>query len=297
MKKINLLFVVFIAVFGLFTACEPTENGSAPNITFDDGGEITLAEGVTTKALTGTIAATEKLDEVVVFRVVGSDETQIATYTSFTSGDITTTDDENYNFRITVSSITEETTIRIEATDKEDQVAKKNIVIKVTGTPAAPNLKAEFTAILLGAQQNAEPSCLDVNTGVRYSISDNNTANNSAVIDILYYYGTQNNATLAAPNDPSVNGTGTNSFNWTGEGTGWNVQNATKFAISSLDYSTVTKEQINDITGLSASLAKTLALGNVVAFQTSEGKKGLLKVTALVTGATGTITIAVKIQE
>ena len=41
---------------------------------------------------------------------------------------------------------------------------------------------------------------------------------------------------------------------------------------------------------------KNLTVGNTVAFETADGKKGIFKVSDLVTGSAGTITINVKIQ-
>ena len=293
MKKNNLFFgigVIGLAI--LFNSCGDKEVGLAPSITFDDGAEIVLAEGENSTAVTGSIVAEEKLNQVTVFTVIGTDETQIGTYSSFSSGDITTTDDLNYNFRITVTGINQDMSLKIEAVDKEAQSSTKSISLKVTSAPA---LKAEFTAILMGGQDNVTyGSCLDANTGLVYKITGGVAKTNAPLIDILYYYGSSNLATLAAPNDPTVDGTGAGSFDWTGT---WSIKNATKFAESTLDYSAVTSGEVNAITGLSASLVTNLTVGKVIAFQTADSKKGVLKVTALTTGGGGTITLSVKVQE
>ncbi|MBN1413639.1 MAG: hypothetical protein JW973_00955 [Bacteroidales bacterium] len=290
MKKRKLLYGLgILSLTALLNSCGDETTGLAPEITFDDS-EITLAEGVTTAVLTGKIVAEEKLDQVNVFKVAGMAENQIKTYTSFNSGDVTTTDDLNYTFRIEVSGVTEDISVKIEAIDKESQSSTKSIAVKVTASPA---LKAEFTAILMGAQSSTYGSCLDANTGTVYKISGDQAKNNATLIDILYYYGSTNQATLAAPNDPTVNGV-SQDFDWTST---WSVQNATKFGTSSLDYSTVTPTQVNAISGLSATKLTSLSVGSVVEFQTADNKKGILKVTALETGASGTITLSVKVQE
>jgi hypothetical protein len=268
---------------------DETTTGAAPTITFDDS-QITLAEGVTTATLTGKIVAEEKLDQVTVFKVVGTSESQIGTYSSFKSGDVTTTDDLNYNFRIEVAGVTENISVKIVALDKASQSATKSIAVNITAVPA---LKTEFTAILMGAQSSTLGSCLDASTGTVYKISGDEAKTNASKVDILYYYGSANNATLAAPNDPTVDGTSAD-FTWTST---WSVKNATKFGTSNLDYSAVTAAQVNAITGLTATKLVDLTVGSVVAFLTADSKKGVLKVTALDTGAAGKITVSVKIQE
>ncbi|MBN2275188.1 MAG: hypothetical protein JXK95_12705 [Bacteroidales bacterium] len=290
MKRLFLgLGVISMAV--LLNSCGDDTTGLAPDITFDDGTEITLGAGISSATITGEIVAEEKLDKVTVYRVTTASETQIGTYSSFNAGDITTTDDLTYTFRITVDNISEDISVKIEAVDKEGQTASKSISVKVN---LAPALKAEFTAILLGAQTSTDPSCLDANTGLRYKIAEDQAKNNAASIDMLYYYGATNLATLAAPNDETVDGTGVGSFTWTST---WSTKNATKFGASSLDYSNVTAAEVNAISGLSASKVTSLDVGTTVAFETADGKKGVLQVTNLNTGASGTITIAVKIQE
>ena len=73
----------------------------------------------------------------------------------------------------------------------------------------APNDLEEFTAVLMGGQSNADVgSYLDADAGTVYKQSV--APANSAAIDIIYYYGTTNRATLVAPTDATVNGGGTN---------------------------------------------------------------------------------------
>jgi hypothetical protein len=114
-------------------------------------------------------------------------------------------------------------------------------------------------------------------------------------VDIIYYYGSSNLATLAAPADPTLDGTATNGFDWT---EGWSPKNETLFGSSSIDFDNVTNDlEISEITGLSSTKMTSLTVGNVVAFELADGKKGLIKVTDLNTGSDGTITIQVKVQQ
>jgi hypothetical protein len=289
MKKINLFLLGLTAVgITFFTSCGEEEASAPPVITIDQASPVTASAGSVT--LTGEIDAEGKLDQVKLFIVTANAETQYGSaYTSFKSGDITTADDITYIFRFDVDGLTESCSVKIEATDKENQTSSKSVQVNVA-TGAAID---EFTAILMGAQGSTTGSTLDAHTGTVYKLADATAAD----IDILYYYGSTNKATLVAPNDATVNG-GSGDFSWTAN---WGTQNPTKFGMSSL--STSEFDAMDDdtelaaISGLSASKVTDLGVNDVVDFITADGKKGALKVTALTAASDGTITINVKIQQ
>jgi hypothetical protein len=286
MKKLQIaLGLGAVCAMFLFNSCETTTN-PVPVISYDQTSPIVLGIGEDAVTLTGSIVAEAGLSTVKIYKTVGLSESLIETITDFGSGIVTTSDNINYDFTLGITDLTAETTIKITAIDKDAQEVSESIVIQVTeGTISS------FTAILLGGQTNAEPSCLDANTGTRYSVNQSASAD---VIDFVYYYGATNLATIAAPNDPSVNGTGVNALNWTND---WDPQNATLFGSSSLVFATVTYAELSAITGLTDSKENELAIDDVIAFQTVDGKKGIAVVTDLTTGTSGSITLNVKIQE
>lgn len=287
MRKMNVFFGVgAICLALLMASCGGDTVNNPPVITFDATSPIALSPGVSAVTLTGSIVSEAGLSDVKIFKVTGLSEVQLTSITSFSTGEITTTDNLNYDFTYAVTDITEEISIKFTATDKDDQVTSQSIVIQ-----GSAGSISSFSAILLGAQTNAEPSCLDANTGTRYSV---NQATQAAVIDFVYYYGSSNLATIAAPNDPSINGTGTNPLNWTND---WDPQNATLFGVTTLDFADVNYGDLSGISGLADSKMNDLAVDDIFAFQTVDGKKGLVKVTDLSTGTSGSITIHVKIQE
>jgi hypothetical protein len=273
----------------VFTSCTP-ESNSAPVITIDNASPVTAVGGSVT--LTGGVVAEAKLDEVKFYWVTETSESQIGeAITSFSSGVFTTSDDLNYNFRITIDGLTESGKIKLTATDKDNQTSSKSIDVTVEG--GAVNFN-EFTAILMGAQSNAAGSTLDADAGTVYKLAD--ASSNQALIDILYYYGSTNKATFVAPNDETVNG-GSSDFTWTQS---WTTQNATKFGVSTMtsaEFDAITDADLAAITGLSASKATDLGVDDVLNFVTAGGKNGALKVTALTASNSGTITITVKIQK
>ena len=292
MKKLNLfLGLGAICLAMLFSSCEDVTH-SAPVITVDQDNPLILGIGVSSATLTGTIVAEAKLQQVTLHKTVGSSTSLIETITDFDSGEITTTDDVNYTFRFEIDGITEETTIEITAMDKDDQDASESVVIQVT----AGNPVDSYTAILMGGQSNATVgSFLDASEGDVYLIAAANT--HSELIDVVYYYGSSNLATLTAPDDVTVNG-GAGNLSLC---TGFTTKNETRFTSSSLsgsEFDDIENDaDIADITGINESKMVNLSVGDVIAFETVDGNKGLIKVAAITTGNTGTITIDVKIQQ
>ena len=175
-----------------------------------------------------------------------------------------------------------------------DDVADNSVSKSFTVVSGAGNI-VRFTAVLMGAQASTTGSFLDANTGTVYTQADANA--NQELVDIVYYYGSTNAATLCAPNDETVNG-----------GTGnlalcesWTTNNATTFGsslITAAEFDAMTDDALLlSIADLANSKVTDLAVDNLIAFETVDGKKGLIKVSDLVAATDGTITINVVMQE
>lgn len=182
-------------------------------------------------------------------------------------------------------------------TDAAGETAVKIINVTVVA-PAGP-ITSITNVILLGAQSNlTDGSFLDAHTGDVYKQTQ--AISNSAAIDMIYFYGTNttlnNNATLAAPNDATVNGTSGN----LSMAVGMNPQNATKFTTTSIttaEFDAMTDDSSFPATVTADSKANNLAANDVIAFQTADGKVGLIKVKTITGAAAGSMTIDLKIQE
>lgn len=159
---------------------------------------------------------------------------------------------------------------------------------------------SSYTTVLMGGQDNPT-------LGSFYSSSSNTVylsaaaKTNAANVDFCYFYGVTNLATLCAPAnadaatvfDSSTNGVAT-----------WSVRNATKFVASTIDFANLS--ETTDVSGVAfgtETKANSLAVGDVVAFQTVAGKLGFVKVTVITLGTDGTnqyddgsVTIEVKVQ-
>lgn len=173
----------------------------------------------------------------------------------------------------------------------------------ITPTPTSYGAISTYSAKLLGGQNNATlGSFFATDSGV--VVSSSNAGASSSLqgrIDLVYFYGTTNQASIGAPNDTvvAVAHNGSTSLG------SWTVKNATKFVSTTLSANTFTASlndsliKTIDAATYSSSLVNMLTVGKVVAFKTAAGKYGLFHVSAIA-GTTGTdrsITIDVKVQK
>jgi hypothetical protein len=291
MKKLHLILGLgAISMAMLFTACSEDETHLAPSFTIDQTSPIVLDVGVTQTTITGSISAEAGLEQVTVFKITELSETQIATITDFETGQITTADDLNYTINMTVTDLTENATIKFTALDKDDQESSQSIEIEVTEGVSLN----EFTTVLMGAQSNADHgSTASLTTGTVYSISGGEASDNSASVDIVYYYGSRL-AALYSPSQSDIQGVTLYNI------TSWGTINETSLGMSDLsasEFDEVTYVSDLDNAGTpSLDVIPELAIDNVVVFETASGKKGVFKVTDLNAGNDGTIEIQVKVE-
>ncbi|HBF87340.1 MAG TPA: hypothetical protein DDX39_01770 [Bacteroidales bacterium] len=297
MKNLSILLVVlFAAVISLNTGCKgedptgPTLTVSADVTTVNPGDSIVFTYSVSSNEDLDKLTWTSTDDILIDGVQEGSGE--------FALEGTSDTDNEFVVF-IKSTQTLGDITFTFTATDKdgEEYAAEKEIVITVeeaavtTGDPIDT-----YTAILMGAQSNAtEGSFLATTTGTVYTQANANT--NSSLIDIIYYYGSSNLATLCGPTEPTVNG---GSGNLT-LATGLTTQNATVLStttISASEFDAFDDDlEIAQLSVGTATLVTSLAVDDVVSFKTAAGKIGVAKVTALTADATGSITLNVKVQQ
>ncbi len=290
MKSLKLFALVLLAGVVAFSSCKKDDELDPPTISVSPTS--TDAWQGDTVTITVTMAGNQTLKELTITPDV--DASQGETITDL-SGDYSA----SYEYQYVVGgSVTDGgyITITCKVTDEEDLSETTSATINIVEPAASGNPIDEFTAVLMGAQSNAtEGSYMDASTGQVYTMSS--AAQNQALIDVVYYYGSTNFATLCAPNDATVGG---------GSGNltlceGWTTKNATKFAVSSVtatEFDGMTDDEvIATLANLSDTKVTSLDQNDVVAFETADGTKGLMKVTAVTTGTTGSITVNVKIQQ
>ena len=148
----------------------------------------------------------------------------------------------------------------------------------------------ECSGVVLGDQNNAT-------LGSSYSTSDcsvltvSNAKSNSAKVDMIYYYGSTNNATLGAPDNSDV-------MSFSVFGLPWATNNSTRFKVlTSSDWTNASAGTIQSTYTSSSSAemseATKLAVGSVLGYKTAGGKYGILKVNGITVDSgsgNGTIT-------
>jgi len=285
MKKLNLLYaLLFLALLGFTTSCSEDEETDLFTIT-GVPADMTAKVGDTLSAEIAVVSE-EKLEEIEIRK---GTET-LETITEFDNP-------ESHVYNMTYIVVAEDAGKTIEfaiiVTDSKDNSEEAGFTVTVD---AAGDPISSFTAVLLGAQGSSTGSFLDASEGDVYTQTDANT--NSALIDLLYYFGSSNEATLTAPDDVTVNG-GTNNLTLA---TGLTTQNSTKFnsnpGVTAAEFIAAENDaMIAGLTDITESKVTMLQEGDVISFETADGKKGLIHVESIATGSDGSITINVKIQE
>lgn len=300
MKKILLFSALSIALTSvIFVGCKKDEETKpAPTITFTNNvssSEINFATQPDPYTVTFivTVAAEGEISTFTAKKKVSGTTTNITPAPADFSGKTSYT----YNYS---GSFTANDTYPVElifsVTDKADQTTEKTFTVTKKALVAYGAIST-YTAKLMGAQGSATGSFFATTNGNVYIQTDAKT--NSGLIDFLYFYGATKSAALAAPDDADA---GTIFNNGTTGLQTWATKNKTRFVTS-----TVTSSAFDTFSNDSAIVANvsapvdtkeySLATGNVIGFKTQAGKKGLIRVDAINSGASGDITITVKVQQ
>lgn len=284
MKKINyFLLIGLIGLVGVFTSC-----GEDP-LDLEDEITITIGSGAVTEAEVGDVISFDV--SIVADAKIQELEIRKGTSTIETVTDFLNKTSDVYSFEYTVVEADAAQTLEFAfiVTDNKDNEEREDYVVTIA--ELAANI-SEYTAVIMGAHENTTyGSFLNAVDGVVYKVAD--AKSNQAKVDIVYYHGATNKATLAAPDD-----NGAAEFN-AYDLDNWTTKNETRFTGKlTVDYADViTSANIDsEVSSPSATKANELSVGDVVGFQTDGGKKGIVKVSEITSGTTGSITIEVKIQ-
>jgi hypothetical protein len=162
-------------------------------------------------------------------------------------------------------------------------------------TPAGSVKTTE--AIIMGSYANTTyNSCYSLSLNKTVSLSGGKSQPGS--IDLLYYYGSTNKATLAGPSNATLEQIYTNATNGIAK---WSIRNATKLlktSVSNFDNITTsalfTSAYPTDLSN-ATDIVNNLAVGNVIAMKTTDNKTALIKVSEINgTSSTGYIKITIK---
>lgn len=134
MKKILLICITALLAF---SSCKKEDfyEKFVPEVLFYQGAAVqnadfvttTLASGVTNWNVKARVSAPLELKEIKLYKTVsGGSEQLVETYTEFLGSP------NVYNLSYVFSGITAETTVRINAIDKDNKPTSRTFVIKVT---------------------------------------------------------------------------------------------------------------------------------------------------------------------
>lgn len=298
MKKLLLFGLGVIASLITLTSCKKDEVVvAAPTITFLNGvNQYTASASDLNYTFVADVVADGEIASIKIFEVkTDGTEIQDSLITKFDS-------DTKHAVKYTVklADVVTSKKFKITVTDKKDVTYSATFVINAYQNPAG--LINTYTATLLGSQYAATGSFFSSTNGQVYTV--NTSAANSSLIDLIYYYSGGNGATIGAADDNLISPVYSGIANWA-------TKNKTRFTNTSITTSEfdaiVNDATIDAISSISDTKVIGLAVGNVFAFKTEAGKKGLVKITNITKGLNtqnqqqdfqfGTIEIVVKVQK
>ena len=288
LKSKLLYFLSFALMFGL-ASCGDDETEdiitqpSLPSVLQSDapdsvisGEQISITVGVT---------ANEGLAMIEAF--VDGETAAIAMKNS---GFISTTSD---NFTFTYDTDGDDAdmmrTFTVRATDVDGNVGELDINVEVIGSLNT------YTAVLLEAPLGNDQSqtFFSASTGMTYTRTEANA--NPNIIDFGYNFTNQDGAAIVSPSDylQSIQ-----NLNTTLRGRVTNFRETTLDNFNSTLTGAESRALFDAVGGTPATRARNLAVGDVYAFSTNEGRTGIFRVTALESGANENdgITIEVKTE-
>lgn len=284
MKRTKLFGLMMALVVGMgFTSCSDDEDAFI-NITVEGNVPETLTVGESL-TINYSVVSSDRLDIIEYLinnEVVGSVE------------DFTSNTSHTGSFTITAEEVgTIYATIRV--SDRKGKVEPRDFSIEVES-----NIES-FTAVLMGNYDDTEHgSFFSTVNGEVYMITP--AGENSELIDFAYFYGSNNSATITAPDNDEVIGTGDSKLY--APVAEWATRNATRFnqlfsGITVEEFDAMNNDALivaNTASDVDLKMANLLNKDALVAFITADGKKGIFKVADLDTEAK-TITIDVKVQK
>ncbi len=305
MKRISLVLVsVAIAVSGFFSSCTDDTDTTFDKPTIDvvlDGsavtGTIEKAEGA---ALNFEIkfsmgAAEDKLTRIKITSEIGGKAFTVVD--SVLNEGLFNTGDKFvvYSYKTSVGSTQEILTFYTE--DKQSRTQEEVITIKPTSTTPVGSVRTT-EAVIMGSYNSKLESCYSLS--INKPVSLQGGFSQPASIDLLYFYGASNEATLAGPVNADLEAVYTSATIGIKK---WSVRNATKLLVTNItstefdNISTAanfTSLFPSDLTN-AIDKANKLTVGKVIAMKTADNKTALIKV-VLINGTTSAGSITVKIK-
>ncbi|MFT7332045.1 MAG: hypothetical protein ACI81S_000240 [Sphingobacteriales bacterium] len=304
LKFLGLFILTGLAASTVLTSCGEEIEDVAPkptiNLTSPATSSLTVETG---DSVNFTVVSGANVDLTTFGATVSYDEGLAATVdlTSSTSTSDTTlvknTTNFTYNGTVVVRNVAGVEAYTFTITDKDGTTNSTTLIVTVE-EPIIADVVNIYSAKMMGGQTNTTlGSYMDADSGVVYLSAA--ASSNSALVDLVFSYGGTNKNYLAAPSDNEAQTSHPNIADWS-------TKNATKFKASTVTasefdaiVSTDDSKIVDAASGAAATKLNELAVDQVGAFVTVDGKMGLFKVNAIsgTSGADRAIDISVKIQK
>lgn len=294
MKKLKnylLLLAVGAVSFGA-VSCKKNEDGNDPTITAT-AEKTTLSPDESTN-----ISIIVNADEGSKIKTVKVDEVTPGTSTPsnlLSESPNSATYSKVYKYTVPKNA-TGTKNIVVTATDDKDRTTTKSITITIVSSGPLDNCGT----VSLGNADNGQDGSFYATSDCKVYKSAE-AATNANEIDFVHFYGAQNKASLASPNDQSLRSFDRKfkAFN------DQNIKRTTNFkkAAAGFDFAGATastvKAAFDASTGNSLTLVPDLATGDMILFQTQDGRYGVIKITNITGDAntSGNLTAEIKTQK
>jgi hypothetical protein len=293
MKKaiLKTTLLVFVILGTFITGCKKDEVRPAPTISFLVGGDYTSTDASVyagDTVLVGLQCTWNGSDPIKTLTLYANDQ-MIGTPTDipedYQQGFI-------FNTTITKSEVQTENWV-FEATDSQGE---KNSVSLILSLDDSGGLIVEGLATI-GAQDNTTDfGYYSLTTNLNYNAANAQTYQN--LIDMLGAYDETNFLHLVSPNANNL------PEPYLTEIADWTTKNATLFCSTTFgpdQFDFINRDNLlisafSSIPDDQKNKAKDLKVGDVYSFRTGNGKFGLFKVTEVTSGASGKVSIDIKIQ-
>ena len=298
--------VLLLLAVGTLSSCDTTETvDAAPSITVNpETAEVEV--GQTTTFTYQVVSTDNRLTEVRIIYPEKADEV----ITDFADKNLYSGE---YNFTGQTADAGNSVTFNIEARDRDGNVSRKEITVKVVASTEPISVSTSVAVILAAQGVSSQGSFVDVDgtTATVYNLA--NAKANAASIDFAYLQGGDTagqGGVIGSPKDESVEAVYGASLSAANGVHTWNPRNDTRFketnlnevAFNALDgagviaaYNNGTKPDNTGAVENSSSRVNKLAVGKVFAFKTAQGKEGVAYVKSLTAGETGSITLDIKV--
>lgn len=274
-KLVKSVMMLSIASLAILSSCKKEdENATVTDVKVDvTSSPASVREGgVVTLTVTCTGNTDNNLDAISVTRTGGSlaSKTVLSTSLSGTSATKTIVD--------TLGSGTYTYTVAV--TGKTGSPATKTITVATV--PAPKELDITNPIPLFGSANGAGTNAHFLQLSDPFTtVSTANFSTNKSKIDVAFYYGSNNKATLTSPSDNVMQGLFTG-LDWT---SGINITSLYKTSMTLAQFDAIAASNSDSaITAMAATVTtwtssvNLLSVNNVILYKTAANKVGLIKV-------------------